>query len=73
MKRRGFVVCVANKGYEASLVVRRIYECLADPEAAEKGLIRVVDDSGEDYLFPTSMFEKIDLPTLVKDRLRFTT
>jgi hypothetical protein len=70
--RGGFVVCIDNEGYRASLVTRRIYESLPDAEAARKGLIRVVDESGEDYLFPTALFEKIDLPSLIKNKLRST-
>ena len=57
-----YVVCVSNKGYRASLVVRRIYRAKPDAEAAKHSLIRVVDESGEDYLYPEKMFVAIDLP-----------
>ena len=57
-----YVVCVSNRGYRASLVLRRIYRTLADPEAAKRSLVRVVDESGEDYLYPTTMFVAIDIP-----------
>jgi hypothetical protein len=66
-----FAVCVSNEGYAASLMPRRLYEVLPDREAFQKGLLRVIDDSGEDYLFPASMFEEIDLPKLIQDKLRF--
>jgi len=46
-------------------VIRRIYRVLADAEAAKRNLIRVVDESGEDYLYPTTMFVVIDIPHAV--------
>lgn len=60
-----FVVCINNRGYKASLVVRRIYRMFPDAEAEGRGLLRVVDESGEDYLFPQGLFEAIDLPERV--------
>jgi hypothetical protein len=57
-----FVVCVRNKGYEVSLETRKIYEVLRDPEAAKHKQIRVIDESGEDYLYPESYFASIELP-----------
>ncbi len=60
--RARYVVCVSNRGYRASLLIRRIYRSLPDPEAAHRDLIRVIDDSGEDYLYPTTMFVAIDIP-----------
>jgi hypothetical protein len=57
-----FAVCLKNKGYEASLELRKIYQVLPDPEAAKHRQIRVIDESGEDYLYPQSFFAPIDLP-----------
>lgn len=57
-----FVVCVKNRGYRASLIVRRIYTCVADPEAEARRLLRIVDESGEDYLYPASFFAAVELP-----------
>ena len=57
-----YVVCVSNRGYRASLVLRRIYRTRADPEAAKRSLLRVTDESGEDYLYPATMFVAIDIP-----------
>lgn len=57
-----FVICVSNRGYPVSLVVRRIYACLPDPDAEKRALIRVRDESGEDYLYPRRLFVAIDLP-----------
>ncbi len=60
-KRREFAVCVRNTGYPASLELRKIYEILPDAEAAAHGLVRVIDESGEDYLFPKNFFVWLDL------------
>ena len=60
-----FVVCVSNEGYAASLELRKIYRALPDPQAAAHDLIRVVDESGEDYLYPSDYFIPIALPQTV--------
>ena len=63
-----FVVCLKNNGYEASLEPRKIYQVLSDKEAESHEMIRVIDESGEDYLFPVSLFSPITLPqTLVRE------
>lgn len=63
-----FVVCLRNNGYEASLEPRKIYQALSDQEAESHKMLRVIDESGEDYLFPASLFSPISLPqTLVKE------
>jgi hypothetical protein len=72
-KRKQYVVCLSNKGYRASLVVRRIYQALPDTEASARGLLRVIDESGEDYLFPDELFEAIELPTGLKRKLALAT
>ena len=51
-----FVVCLKNKGYEVSLERRKIYQVLPDPEAAKHRQVRVIDESGEDYLYPQAFF-----------------
>ncbi|MBN2575596.1 MAG: hypothetical protein JXP73_13610 [Deltaproteobacteria bacterium] len=58
---RSYVLCVRNDGYPASLLVRRLYRRLPDRGAAARGLIRVVDESGEDYLYPEKLFVPITL------------
>jgi len=63
---RQFVVCVRNEGYDVSLERRKIYVSLADDEAAKHGLMRVVDESGEDYLYPLAFFAPIELPPSVR-------
>ena len=60
-----FVVCLDNTVYPASLEPRKLYETLADPQAAEHGQIRVIDESGEEYLFPKSLF--LELPLSEED------
>lgn len=57
-----FGVCIKNRGYPTSLETRKIYEMLADRWAAARGFVRVIDESGEDYLFPESYFFPIRLP-----------
>ena len=69
-QKKRFVVCVRNKGYPASLELRKIYQALADPEAETHGLLRVIDESGEDYLYPQRFFMSLDLPQPVESALR---
>jgi hypothetical protein len=61
-KKKQYVVCVRNEGYRVSLVLRRIYECLPDLDAEKRNLLRVIDESSEDYLYPSEMFVTIKLP-----------
>ena len=51
-----FAVCISNKGYAASLEVRKIYRLIPDKAGAKHGLVRVVDEMGEDYLYPEEHF-----------------
>jgi hypothetical protein len=67
--KKRFVVCVRNAGYRASLDLRKIYEALSDADAEANGLIRVIDETGEDYLYPTAFFVTLDLPESVQDAL----
>ena len=60
------VVCVDNEGYAASLEKRKIYIALRDPAAEKHGLLRVIDESGEDYLFPKGFFRAIALPQSIR-------
>ncbi len=56
------MVCVRNKDYAASLELRKLYRVLPDRSAAQLGQIRVIDESGEDYLYPEDYFVPIQLP-----------
>lgn len=60
------LVCVENKGYAVSLEKRKIYIALPDPVAAKHEQVRVIDESGEDYLFPKSFFLPVSLPQAVR-------
>jgi len=60
------VVCIKNEGYSASLEKRKLYIALRDQAAEKHGLIRIVDESGDDYLYPKMFFRPIALPQAVK-------
>lgn len=60
------VVCVNNDGYGASLEKRKIYVALRDPAGEKHGLLRVIDESGDDYLYPKPLFRSLELPLSVK-------
>jgi hypothetical protein len=60
------VVCVTNEGYPASLETRKIYVSLRDSAAEKRGLLRIIDESGDDYLYPKTFFRAIALPQSVK-------
>ena len=63
MQKSGrFVICVRNTGVEASLELRKVYRLVADAAAASQGLVRVVDESGEDYPYPETFFVPIEVP-----------
>lgn len=64
-----YVVCIRNDGYRASLQVRRLYRILPDAEAKKRDLLRVIDESGEDYLFPAKLFATVELPEAVGRKL----
>lgn len=57
-----FAICIGNKEYPASLEVRKIYRVLSDDKASRQGQLRVVDESGGDYLYPEGFFVPIKLP-----------
>lgn len=59
---RQFFLCIRNDEYAASLQVRTVYPALSDPDAEAHGMLRIVDESGEDYLFPATFFVPIDVP-----------
>jgi hypothetical protein len=61
-----FLLCVKNDGYSVSLELRKVYQSISDPSADKHRLVRVIDESGEDYLFPQKFFVPIELPTSAK-------
>jgi len=74
MKREAhFVICVSNKGYAASLELRKIYQVLPDKGGLKHHQIRVIDESGEDYLYPEEYFVPVRLPQAVERAVREAT
>jgi hypothetical protein len=65
-----FVVCVKNKSYAASLELRKLYQVIADETAAKLRQIRVIDESGEDYLYPAEYFVPVQLPQSAEKAVR---
>lgn len=64
-----FAVCVNNDGYPASLELHKIYQVLPDEDAEVDGDLRVVDESGEDYLYSAGRFVVLELPQAVEESL----
>jgi len=69
-KELPLVICISNDEYPASLEVRKIYEVLPDSEAVPHQLVRIVDESGEDYLYPAAYFVPVELPSTVRAALK---
>jgi hypothetical protein len=67
--KKHFIICVRNVGYEASLDIRKVYEALSDKEAERHHQVRIIDESGEDYLYPAQYFAPIRLPVETKTKL----
>lgn len=68
-----YVVCVRNEGYEVSLELRKFYEEIPDQTAEKHGQIRIIDESGQDYLYPKDLFMKIQIPLEVAKALSHST
>ncbi|MBI4514765.1 MAG: hypothetical protein HY699_02990 [Deltaproteobacteria bacterium] len=64
-----FALCVDNAEYEASLILGKVYRILPDAKAARDDLVRIVDESGEDYLYHRSHFVFVDFPKAVAKRI----
>lgn len=64
-----FALCLENAGNEASLILGKVYRILADARAANDDLVRIVDESGEDYLFDKQQFALVDFPEAVRKRI----
>lgn len=67
--RKRFVLCVDNTEYEASLITRKVYEVIPDEQAEKDDFIRIIDESGEDYLYHISHFVFIELPADIEQVL----
>ena len=64
-----FALCIDNADYEASLIPGKVYRVLPDPRAAKDDFVRIVDESGEDYLYHKSHFVLVDFPKAVRKKL----
>src|SRR5438270_13986983 len=67
--RPQYAVCLQNRGYASSLEPRKLYRVLPDAAAARHKMIRVVDESGEDYLYPNVFFASLNLPVAVRRKM----
>ena len=68
-KKKSFVVCLSNDGYAASLERRKIYVAIRDAAAERNGLLRVIDESGDDYLYSRERFALLKLPRELRARI----
>ena len=66
---RRIAVCIRNTGYPVSLEVRKIYQVIPDPVAAKHHQIRIIDESGQDYLYPERYFVMVELPQSLENAL----
>jgi len=64
-----FLLCVENKGYEVSLEARKLYETIPDKEAERHSQVRIIDESGEDYLYPSRFFAPVRLSMQAKNKI----
>lgn len=62
-----FAICIHNEGYEASLELRKLYEVLPSSDTEKMSQLRVIDESGEDYLYPKEFFVILDLPNNIEE------
>jgi len=69
-RRRQLFLCLRNDGHEVSLERRKFYATIADSDARKHGQLRVIDESGEDYLYPANFFVAVELPRTVDRALR---
>lgn len=69
VSRKPFAICVDNAGYQASLIPGKVYRVLPDPRAARDDLVRIIEESGDDYLYHKSHFVLVDFPPAAKKRL----
>ena len=64
-----YVICLQNEGYEASLEVRKLYQVIEDEKASASHFLRIIDESGEDYIYPEDFFINIDLPHSIEQAI----
>jgi hypothetical protein len=71
--RKCFLICINNEDYPASLELRKIYQVIADTKVAENQLLRVIDESDENYLYPADYFVTIELPKAAEKAFSLST
>ncbi len=64
-----FALCLENAGNEASLIPGKVYQVIPDARAAEDDLVRIIDESGEDYLFSRAQFAFVDFPQAIRKKI----
>lgn len=69
VQTKPFAVCIDNTDYQASLIRGKVYRVLPDPRAAKDGMVRVIDETGEDYLYHKSYFVFVNFPPAVKKKI----
>jgi hypothetical protein len=69
MNQSKFVLCIDDSDYKASLILGKVYPVIPDPKAAKDDLVRIVDESGEDYLYDKSHFVFVDFPSAVRKKI----
>ena len=72
LQRKRFALCLNNSDYEASLILGKVYRIIADERAAQDDLVRIVDESGEDYLYDRSLFAFLDFSESEQDEYDLT-
>jgi hypothetical protein len=68
---KNFAICINNSGFEASLEKKKLYEFLYDEELVKQKLIKIIDESSEDYIYPEDFFIKMEIPEKIKQKLEF--
>ncbi len=72
IRQRQFAICVENADYPASLELHKLYRLVLDEDAARDGDLRVIDESGEDYLYPADYFIVVEFPQAVQRALKMS-
>ncbi len=70
MSRFKYFICIKNNDYSSSLEIRKIYRAISDKSAEENNLLRIMDETGEDYLYPKEYFVSIEIPLKVKNTFK---
>ena len=69
MSTKPFALCLDNRDYRASLIAGKVYRVLPDSKAAKDDLVRIVDESGEDYLYDKNLFAFVDFPPAIRKKV----